>query len=93
MGADDAVNETPYPLQDMLERGEITLADIRAIRPLEKLVEQYCSSQGVKPWHNEAALFSDPLWAQIRSVAVALLERLPNDERENDHASEPRDDR
>jgi hypothetical protein len=79
MGADDAVNELPYPLQDMLEHGEITKAAIRNIRPLEELIEQYCASQGAKPWHDEGALFSDPLWQRIRSVAASLLEKLPND--------------
>jgi len=93
MGADDAINEFPHPLQDMLEHGEITTAEIRIIRPLEELIEQYCSSQGVKPWHDEGALFADPLWAEIRSVAVALLEQLPSDERDCGHTRRLRDDR
>ena len=84
--ADDAVNDTPYPLDHMLEQGEITPAEIGIVRPLEKLIEQYCSSQGVKPWHDEAVLFSDPFWAQIRSLAADILGQLPDEDRERFHA-------
>jgi hypothetical protein len=91
-GADDAVNDTPYPLEHMLEHDEITPAEIAILRPLETLIGQYCSSQGVKPWHDEAVLFSDPMWARIRALATEILERLPDEERESDWTRSLRDD-
>lgn len=84
LGPDDAVNETPYPLEHMLECGEITPAEIGILRPLEELIERYCVSGGLKPWHDEAMLFSDPHWAQIRSVANEIIHKLPDEERESD---------
>jgi len=82
-GADEAVNDTPYPLEHMLEHGEITPEEISILRPLETLIGQYCSSPGEKPWHDEALLLSDPQWAQIRSLAAEILKRLPDEERGN----------
>ncbi len=80
-GADDAVSETPYPLEDMFDCGEITLAEINVVRPLATLIEQYAGSPGLKVWHDEALLFSDPAWAEIRTMAIAALERLTGHDR------------
>ena len=84
LGADDAVNETPYPLEDMLICGEITPAEVDIIRPLEELIAEFCSKDGAKPWRDETLLFSDPLWAQIRCIAADILNRLPEEQREDD---------
>lgn len=81
MGADEAVNETPYPLEDMLECGELTTVEVEAIRPLEELIADYCTIDGPKPWHNESLLFSDPNWAAIRVLAAEVLEQLPDTSR------------
>ena len=92
MGADDAVNDIPFPLEDMFECGELTQAEIELIRPLEDLIKQYCSSPGLKPWSDEAALRADPSWAQIRSLAIHVLGRLPDECRENDASRRPSND-
>jgi hypothetical protein len=84
LGADDAVNDIPYPLEHMLPHGEITPAEIDLIRPLEGLIDDYCSSDGVKPWDDETVLFSDPMWAGIRDRAARILKQLPDEERESD---------
>lgn len=81
-GADDAVDDTPYPLEAMLEGGELTPAENDIVRSFEEMVADYCSKEGAKPWHNEALLFSDPLWAQIRCTAAKVLDQLPDERRE-----------
>lgn len=78
LGADEAVNHIPNPLEYMLDLGELTTAQVERVRQLEALIDQYCAHPGVKPWHDEAALFSDPSWAQIRLLAAAVLKRLPD---------------
>jgi hypothetical protein len=84
LGSDDAVNETPYPLEDMLFYGEITSTEVDIIRPLEELIAEFCSKNGVKPWHDEALLASDPRWAKIRCLAADILKQLPEEKRESD---------
>ena len=83
-GADDMVNDLPFPLEYMLEKGEITKAEFDIIRPLEGLIDRYCERNYNKLWEDEeAVLFSDPLWAEIRPVAAAILAQLPDEVREN----------
>lgn len=91
-GADEAVNDTPYPLEHMLEFGEITPAEIGIVRPLETLIGQYCAAPGVKPWDDESALLSDPIWARIRSLAAEVLEQLPDEDRESEWTRNLRND-
>lgn len=78
MGPDDAVNELPYPLEDMLCCRELTQSEAAVIRHLDDLILHYCSQPGVKPWHDEVALSDDPDWAKIRQVAASILEQLPD---------------
>jgi hypothetical protein len=75
-GADEAVNDQPYPLEDMLYCNEITQGEVDIIRPFEDMVLRYCSRDGLKPWNDEAALFHDSDWAEIRRVANNILKRL-----------------
>lgn len=84
-GPDDMVCGVPFPLLYMLDHGEITTAEFDIIRPLEELIERYCESDSAKPWdqEDEAALFTEPRWAEIRHVAAAILAQLPAEEREN----------
>jgi hypothetical protein len=89
-GADDMVHDVPFPLEYMLDRGEITKAEFDIIRPLEMRIDRYCESNYCKLVEDEeAVLFADPLWAEIRPVAAAILAQLPDEEREN----APGDDR
>jgi hypothetical protein len=82
-GADDMVNEVPLPLGYMLEKGDITKAEFDIIRPLEELIDRYCE-RNYKQWEDEdSVLFRDPLWAEIRPVAAAILAQLPDEVREN----------
>ncbi|MGV3458495.1 hypothetical protein [Sphingomonas sp.] len=81
-GADEAVNELPYPLEIMVETGELTEAEAAIIFPFDHLISRYCSSDRVKPWDDAGALFSDPLWAEIRSLAADILANLPEENRE-----------
>lgn len=75
-GADDAVNDQPYPLEDMLYSNEMTQAEVDIILPFEDMVSRYCSMDGPKPWNDEQALFHDPDWAKIRRVAGDILKQL-----------------
>lgn len=76
----------------MLEFGEITPAEIGIVRPLETLIGQYCAAPGVKPWDDESALLSDPIWARIRSLAAEVLEQLPDEDRESEWTRNLRND-
>jgi hypothetical protein len=83
-GADDAVNDLPYPLHHMFECGEITIDEISIIYPLEKLILTYCEQEGPKPWSDETLLFSDPKWEVIRELARLVLNHLPDEFRSSD---------
>ena len=90
LGADDAVNdmETFFGAhKDMIAYDEITLAEVDAIRPLDDLITRFCASDSVKPWEDEdeAPLFSDPLWAEIRCLAMEVIAQLPDEKRESDY--------
>jgi hypothetical protein len=78
LGADDAVNESPHQLEDVLHCGELTPDEASLISRLEDLILHYCSQLGAKPWHDEVALVGDPEWAKIRTVAADTLQQLPD---------------
>lgn len=65
---------------DMLERGEISRAEIDAARPLDALLDAWSGTENADFWRREA-LWTDPRWEQVRESARGALSAFPDEER------------
>jgi hypothetical protein len=65
---------------DMIDHGELTVAEKEAIRPLDALLAKWSAPGNAGFWRREA-LFDDPRWAEVRACAARALARLPDEER------------
>ena len=70
LGLDDAFAAAA----DMIEKGEITVAQAQAVAPLDRLLESWGGPSDV--WSRDS-LWSDERWEQARGLARAALTVLP----------------
>jgi hypothetical protein len=66
---------------DMLELGEISDAEVAALKPLDSLLENWSGSANRDFWRREA-LWTDRRWEEIRACAKQALGSLPDEERD-----------
>lgn len=71
-------------LGHMLEQGEITQAEIDALRSLDRLFDNLGGEDNKSFWARPA-LFTDPRWQAIRARATEVLAMLPDEKRESDY--------
>ena len=68
----------------MLEYGEISQAEIDALRSLDEMLSQWSGSEHKDFWARKA-LFGDPRWQAIRLRASEVLALLPDEARESEY--------
>jgi hypothetical protein len=67
--------------EDMRERGEISDAEVAAVKPLDALLEKWSGSSNSDFWRREA-LWTDERWQEVRAYAQQALAALPEEERD-----------
>ena len=65
---------------DMIEYGELTVAEKEAINPLHALLDKWSGGENGDFWGRDA-LFHDARWAEVRACAARALAALPDEER------------
>jgi hypothetical protein len=65
----------------MREWGEISDAEIAAVKPLDDLLVKWSGGASPDFWRREA-LWTDPRWDEVRTCAKLALSVLPDEERD-----------
>ncbi|WP_324750294.1 hypothetical protein SH591_01990 [Sphingomonas sp. LY54] len=65
----------------MREWGEISDAEVAAVKPLDDLLEKWSGEANSDFWQREA-LWTDPRWKEVRKCASQALAALPDEERD-----------
>ena len=65
---------------DMIEQGELSETEKRAILPLDELLARWNGPDKAGFWQRDA-LFNDARWEEVRACAARALADLPNEER------------
>ena len=66
---------------DMREWGEISDAEVAAVKPLDSLLKKWRGSANEEFWRREA-LGTDERWEKVRACARQALASLPDEERD-----------
>jgi hypothetical protein len=66
---------------DMREWGQISEAEVAAVKPLNSLLEKWSGSANEHFWRREA-LWKDERWEEVRACAKQALSSLPDEERD-----------
>lgn len=62
--------------------GEISDAEIAAVKPLDDLLAKWSGKADPDFWRREA-LWTDPRWEEVRTCAATALSALPDEERDS----------
>jgi hypothetical protein len=65
----------------MQEWGEISDAEVAAVKPLDRLLTKWSGSANSDFWRREA-LWTDERWEEVRRLAREALAFLPDEERD-----------
>ena len=65
---------------DMVSFGELTASEVEAIRPLHDLLGQLSGKHESAFWQRDA-LYNDPRWTAVRTLAQEILKQLPDEVR------------
>ena len=80
LGLDDTFIATDH----MMGFGEISANEVSAIKPLNDHFLAYWQPEDATFWNREA-LFDDPRWQDVRALARAVLNQLPDEKRESEY--------
>ena len=69
-----------HAADDMIWHGELRETEKEAIKPLDDLLRKWSGQDNADFWRREA-LYDDPRWGEVRSLAAFALTQLPEEQR------------